>query len=454
MKTPNTTDHIFRERLGEYASEVPAGLWEAIEAKRPQRKPLWWRIRRSGGMIFIGGIMLVALLFFGIEKPKHKLAFKALGALQIDILKNKTALTVISNENKQKTVHSNTMKQPPEEQGNTFQKSPITLKTDVLQNTLYTLSLNAEKIIQSTDNQLIVDENKVTKNAVNDPALAAVNAPPKGILVQQQELGAIPSLPLTELALAKRPDPCYKFNNKDNQKKIRPRFYLDALVAPVYAHRSLSPVNGDWDGYAIYRDSTERNRLSFGASLRASVVLGKVAFRTGLSYQQINERFDFVNGYEERLEVNNVLDSQGNIISSDTVLVTGTRIKTTYNRLHLIDIPFILGYEVRDRNWTLSVNGGAFLNVFFQQKGDFFDPNLQLASFSSKAENAYPIFRKSVGISLFGSMGIHYKISDRWHLTAEPHFRYYLDSFTGNDYPLKQNYWTAGLSIGARLQLR
>ena len=47
MKKPKGIDDIFRERLDGYASEVPAGLWDAIDAERNNRKrpAIWWQNR-------------------------------------------------------------------------------------------------------------------------------------------------------------------------------------------------------------------------------------------------------------------------------------------------------------------------------------------------------------------------------------------------------------------------
>ena len=75
MKTPNTTDHIFRERLEDYASEVPAGLWEAIDQKRTRKKRgLLW-LQRKGmwlGLLLLLGVLGVGYSVLGVEELDEK----------------------------------------------------------------------------------------------------------------------------------------------------------------------------------------------------------------------------------------------------------------------------------------------------------------------------------------------------------------------------------------------
>ena len=266
---------------------------------------------------------------------------------------------------------------------------------------------------------------------------------------------ALELLLLSELVIKGKPDPCYAFNPYDNGKKGPPHFYVDVLASPDYTNRTLTAKNADLgNGYAALRDSTETSRLGYSSTVRLSMVLANgLALRSGVAYAQINEKLDLFNGTHTKIESYEVKDVYGNVVGIQLDTIVGQLIKTTYNRFHLMDVPVILGYEVRDRNWTFSLNGGAYFNLLFQQKGEFLSPNLTPVTFTSTAEPHYEAYKKTVGMSLFGSVGVNYKIGNRLHLMAEPHFRYYMDSFTKVGYPLQQKYWAVGFNLGVRVQL-
>lgn len=476
MKTPNTTDQIFKEKLEDYASEVPVGLWEAIDNQRSHKKRGFWLWEEKGKWLLLGLLLLtVSGVGYwwtgdGERRTAHGVEIRGneLGNLKGAKMKvekeifnsEKTTITAeakvdeliekggrIASENgltnKKNTLLTEKSKNTPPTKQMPFVKSAIVLK----ENTSNSSVLETAKGV----------ENAFTNNSIsiNDkPALSNFSLTNAGSTNEITDLAALESLKLSELIFKGKPDPCYAFNAYDSGKKGPPRFYVDLLASPDYAHRTFTAKNADLNGYATIRDSTESSRLGFSSTIRLSMVLANgLALRSGLAYTQINEQLDLFNGTHTEIQSYEVKDINGNVIDIQLDTIVGRLIKTTYNRFYMVDVPVILGYEIRDRNWTFALNGGAYFNVLFEQKGEFLNPNLTPVTFTSSAEPHYEAYKKTVGMSLFGSVGVHYKISNRFHVTAEPHFRYYMDSFTNQDYPLKQNYWSMGMNVGVRMQL-
>ncbi len=243
------------------------------------------------------------------------------------------------------------------------------------------------------------------------------------------------------------PDPtCYSFKGKLSVKT-----YLDLLVAPDFAIRTLEPSNPDVTGaYANQRDSLERSQYAWSAGLRFSAIFGnRFALRTGLNYSQINEIFEYENG-NSTITITTTTILPDGTPQTTIETQTGTRYMKIYNRLRMLDIPLIAGYEMDMDKFKVSLNGGAFLNIIFLQKGRTIAPNNLPVDFSSNLPDPYPIFNKRVGITYFGSLALSYDINDKFALLAEPYVKYQPESLTLADYPLDQKYTTVGLNLGLR----
>lgn len=484
MKTPNTTDQIFKEKLGGYASEVPAGLWDAIDNQRSRKKRGALLLQRHGKWLALVLLLVVGGLWYAIDSETVDG-----GRLMVDettaiIVENKEKnadkfekSSIENIENKQNipltTETTATEQSPVLNTKNLIEKSSKNsvskpISTSISKSTPFVKS--ATNIDQNASNDAAFDnidnsiigtndglENAFTKT--ENPTETDESTPANLLIANAKEqnennaLNALEMLKLSELFHGK-PDPCYAFNPYDSGKKGPPHFYIDVLGGPMYANRTLAAKNDDLASYATIRDSTETSRLGFNSTIRASLVLANgIALRSGVAYTQINEKLDLFDGTTTDIAIYEIKDVHGNIIGTQTDTIIGQRIKTTYNRYKMVDIPVILGYEVRDRNWTIALNGGAYFNVLFEQKGEFLSPDLTTVNFTSTEEEHYDAFNNSVGMSLFGSVGLHYKIGNRLHLMAEPQFRYFMDSFTNADYPLQQNYWAVGMNLGVRVQV-
>ncbi|MBX2926734.1 MAG: hypothetical protein KF852_02765 [Saprospiraceae bacterium] len=235
------------------------------------------------------------------------------------------------------------------------------------------------------------------------------------------------------------------------------RFHLDLLASPDLASRQIHARNEDpeTEAYAQLRDQSEQPHYQFSAGARISATTNfGLAMRTGVNYSQLNERFRYLTQTEERFTIINILGPGGAVIGVDTVYETIHREHVVHNSYRSIDIPVLLGYEFPFRRWTVSVNGGAYINLLFRQRGSFFVPGSDNpVSFSvAEAENT-EVFRNRLGVGWYAGAGLAYKIRHNLQIIAEPHLRAFPRSFTADGFDVNQRYTQGGLSLGVRYKI-
>ncbi len=278
---------------------------------------------------------------------------------------------------------------------------------------------------------------------------ATADAPAAGL--RRAPRPAIHALPLSVLPVIPRDPQCVRFGNQQQWK-----IYADLHGGPAYAFRRLEARDAGYDDYARVRETTEQSRLSYGAGLRLSVVSDfGLALRTGLQYNQFNEQFNYSENREERITITNVYGPNGDFIRTDTIVEKSVHHLRSNNRYRTLDVPLLLGYELRRNKWTIAFNGGALINVLFSARGQFLAPDdRRPVSFSSQPrDDSYQAYKTNIGLGWYASIGLHYQLRSDLQLLVEPHLRFTSQSITRHDYPLEQRYLSSGLSIGLRKQI-
>lgn len=255
---------------------------------------------------------------------------------------------------------------------------------------------------------------------------AASLARPSGTSISP---GGIPGCPKSDLDAA---------GNKD---------YLEFYAGPDFARKQYSDT-----GQSVYmqrRKESTQTLLSFSAGVRYTRVFNNgVSFRTGLNYSQINERFRYVNS--NTVQMNYEIDPY----SGDTLAVTrvtGTRYKTTYNRFRSIDIPLLLGYEMGTGRFHVNLNAGLLVNIYNWQKGDVLDTSFHPVSITTGKGNAQYMYKTNAGLGFTGGASIYYRLNDRYHLLAEPYFRYHFAPISNSALSLQEKFTTLGIRLGLRM---
>ncbi|MCB9302197.1 MAG: hypothetical protein H6566_16240 [Lewinellaceae bacterium] len=436
-------DEAFRKKLRDFAPEPPMHLWEQIEQERNWRHRFLNKARQHQPLVVLGGaILLVGLswLAWPIQPPvlqsfpvplstavaslapPEKESVSTLPRLQ------NTAPPLI-NQNGSPALASNIIK-------------PIALPGTNTSSEV-TAGINAEAF--PAEGQMSQEQQTV---AFSLPEVRPFRDPLPPVLptLMEQETEKEPGL----LKNLFSPEPkCAEFGHGVWS------FYLDALASPDLSIRQMQPRNPEYEEYVQSRRETESNMLAFSGALRLSMVSDKgLAVRTGINYSQINEKFTYFSGSEEIIQYINRYDQDGNVIGTDTLIEVGARHKVTHNQYRMLDIPFLLGYEIGKGRLGVSLNGGAYLNLLFRQKGDFLSPqDLRPVSFDSGNPDAYPAFKQQVGLGWYGSIGFAYRTSGNLQIVLEPHFKIFPKSVTRDQYAVTQRYMSTGLFIGLRQQL-
>lgn len=244
------------------------------------------------------------------------------------------------------------------------------------------------------------------------------------------------------------PDPgsCYSFGGRNFDLR---GIYIDAIVSSDLPFRTLESKDNEMLAYQQMRDNSESYYWAGTGGLRLSVVTNSgLAFRTGLTYAQITERFKYENLLAERIIIENIYDSNNNIIGTDTLIEQGKRVIEHSNHYNMFDIPLVIGYELESEKLVFNVNVGAYFNLLFTQNGRILSSNFEPIDINNKT-----MFRKNLGISYFASMGFNYKFTRDLHLVIEPQLRYYPKSFTRDSYEISQKYVNFGVFTGLRFRL-
>jgi hypothetical protein len=436
-------DDAFRKKLKNHASEPPMHLWEGIEHQRNAQQKIR-QLKRQRALL--AALLIVGLFAAGLSWYSHAAHQPQLGSFPVWETEAPIAKSEMRN-GKPEIERSEMPYQRSESQ------KP---KSKIQQN--QTFSRNAGKKRLNAPIAFLAKEIQPLERSPEQLSMDSKkkNFQPKGdVAAARSQLPSLPQAFQNVRALA-GPQPIHASGCEDFSDRHL-RFYFDAMAAPGFAERTLSPRGLDFTSYAHVREETELPRFMYSAALRLSAVTHSgIALRTGLNYSEINERFEHTIENEVRTIITNVYGQNGEIIGTDTTIEASSRRVVANNNYRMFDIPMLIGYEEQFKNLTLSLNGGAYVNIYFEPEGEFLSPeNNRPVSFSNDAnDEAYPAFREDLGIGWYGSLGVQYRVSPRLSLLVEPHVRMYPRSFTREDFMVDQKYLTAGVFVGLRHQFQ
>jgi len=189
--------------------------------------------------------------------------------------------------------------------------------------------------------------------------------------------------------------------------------YLDFYVSHELPFSSLSAKDENFEDYKDLRSSTEGPSYSFSAGARLTLMLPNgLGLKTGLNYSQVNEKFSYVDPESSQIkEVITKTTIDGvETIDTSVIIIPGTRDIVSTNKYRSFDIPLLLSYEwdVRERTY-MTVNGGIYLNLLFKESGKILDAGGEIIDLVDTSGDNMAIFKNNIGLSLFGSVGLHYR---------------------------------------------
>jgi len=165
-------------------------------------------------------------------------------------------------------------------------------------------------------------------------------------------------------------------------------WYLEIYGSPDYSIKTIAG-NGLSSLYLQKKDSTEHMRLGYTIGARISKNVGDhFMLKAGLQYSQIDEHFSQRKENETKtvtvIVSRTIVRPQGDTTFKDTTSVTqvGYAVKSSRNHYSNIEIPVSIGYEFGHEKdlWKVAVNGGAIFNITSWYAGETLDTALNIVS--------------------------------------------------------------------------
>lgn len=285
-----------------------------------------------------------------------------------------------------------------------------------------------------------------------------------------QPLQIKPPQLVTSVAQTKKTAIPEAFKPFARRKKEQPKFcydfarhpsawLIDVYAGPSLAQRSMTSRLDD-EPYLKQRLATEQRSTAMNAGLRASLLFNSnFLVRTGLNFDRVTEGFEYIDPTYIKLTIkNNYVNGQ--FVGTDTVVEYGENYLKTYNRYTMLDIPLMVGVEMRRGRSGFSINAGFSANVLFQKSGVIIDPNTHEPARFGRISNdpkavgpkialTQDVFRTNLGLSATASIQWYWHLSPHFRLFVEPSFRQVLRPVTVGSHPVEQRYSLIGLRLGA-----
>ncbi len=201
------------------------------------------------------------------------------------------------------------------------------------------------------------------------------------------------------------------------------------------------------------RNKTERELEAFQVGL-GFTVLHRSGFglSSGLNYTQINERFRFNQAISSIDTVYGIKYLVVNL-DNDTIPIYGdvphekktTYQKEYYNKYRMFDIPVLLGYHHKGRNYSIGVQAGVFVNLSLSAQGQIMQSATEFTNIGTAG-----VFRSNIGMSYYLGLSAGRFINKNLEAYISPFMRHYPKDFAKESYGIRQRYNLYGVNMGMR----
>ncbi len=265
-------------------------------------------------------------------------------------------------------------------------------------------------------------------------------------------------LPFADLSQITPPEIVEILSLAERRRRRTPAWNLGLEIqgGAAFTNRTLSLNNSENQTYLNRRAATESvlETVQLGASVEFQHRSG-FSIRTGMQWSRIAEKYQI----EETTTVANIentLVSYSLNMNQDTVnrtyddIVRTSTITTTregFNRYRLLDIPLLLGYHLKNENWSVGLETGILTNLSLSTKGYIYDENNELIDLATSQASFY---KSSVGIGFYVGVTGRVALTDNTQITISPFYRKNAGSFTLSEGLLAQKYGWLGLNLGMR----
>ncbi|MEM1217154.1 MAG: hypothetical protein AAGJ82_15775 [Bacteroidota bacterium] len=469
MSERHPLDQLFHDQLAGSSAAVPDDMWERIQrARPPKRRPPYGRwLGLALVLLLVSGATAYwwqnnasapTLGQFEVETPVPSAATATEATIRTSqeasadapVAENETTVTsVISTE---KVTTAATATPSTARDGAPFTTAQPTTDVTTVMATPTTEAISGTKVTDVPQ-----ELTTVLANRSDEESFPSKDEPQKAYGPHQRRS--------TKQATAMLPSRSYQLTSATDIKLFAnhaPRcakftgslFHVDVelLGGPAYAHAQLTAKTGESQNYLRQRRNSESPRVSYTTTLRlAATTKSGLGIRSGLAYTQINERFEHEVGSRMNIELITHPDGQ---VTRDTTY-QDSYVETTNNRLRLVEVPVLLGYQKQVGRLRVGAQAGAYLGLLFDATGRTYSPasGEPIALGQEGEANVLPVFNQRATAALYGSMTVAYNLASRYSIIAEPYFRTHPRVLSTDGYDLEQNYWMAGLQLGLRMRL-
>lgn len=448
MENPNyKIDEIFRQRLHDAEVPPPPFVWPAVEHALRKRRRQWivWMFAFGVVAACVGGLWL--------SNPWGEANPREVSAPTADNQSIEQEKTDFEHKN-----HDETLSVGPTSEN----RQIVGSKNSGIKAQPQKVSKAQPSVI---DDQSFISTNTglTTKPELIDFTLPT-NKEADPLITQALQIAQVH--PLSSISKQKQAASPKVFKLHTRRKKAEPKFCYDfsrhpsALLLDVYAGPSLAQSSltsrVDDEPYLNQRLATEQRSVAMNAGVRATLMFNRnFLVRTGLHYDHVTEVFEFI----DPTSVTYILRYNNGDPIPDTLGVQyGENYLKTYNRYGMLDIPLMVGVEMRRGRSGFSINAGISANVHFQKRGVIIDPiTHEPARFGPipnkpigpNATLSQEVFRPNVGLSAIASIQWYWHLNTRLRLFVEPSFRQVLRPVSLDSHPVEQRYSILGLRLGA-----
>lgn len=484
-----TEKNFFKEKLYHHTLPVHEGLWHSLEAQLPpeetqKRFPVFWMT--LFGTALLGGALMIGL-FTQQSNPvpstpapvpnQEVIASSSnieLASEDADLIGDSATSSDASDASTKKTT---TLSESSAESTTTNIATEKAVLKSGTTKTAKQQQTNQQKSNQAGSTSTASALQQATSNissASNDAGLAIHTSSAQDLEADRINDAAVSMLPYRNTATTSllpmadmnastaldmmagiAPDPnCYKFGD------IGPHyaFSVDLLGGPGFSPKSYEQNGGETADYIQAREDTEKNQYgwSIGARLNLHHRSGLTA-RLGLQYTQVGDVFDYTDSLatQSTTRIDSFFAADGTFLYTEVtqVLIDGTLVKKIHNTYRYLDVPLLIGYEMRMGRNIISLNAGPVFNLTHTYEGQILDSMLHPRSITPGKSGAIDIYKTNVGMSIYLGAGILFPVTDRLSALIEPSYLYRLKPVTLNSYELKEKRGYAGLNLGLRYHI-
>lgn len=455
----NKTDRYFRERLGNFEQSPPPAAWDQIALRMKNN-----RKKRT------------ILILFRIAAGMAILISTGIGIYLLTRNNPASENTPASYSQEQGSITKEPIAREPKSAGmEILNNSDIQANHSKFEDN--NSNITSSGIPQETRNTTTPENINIADNSLSLPLMSTGNRSRQNINLEQLaivEQGIIPDTLMSDLQVpdhigdtgitANEAEAILLAMNEDNNRDEnvkKHKWSIGSEIAPLYSYRNID--SEDFSQESIL-GSGETGILAYSGGFRVAVAAGKrLSVQSGVYYsrygQEINQvvpiqtnnnspkSYRFIAASNSTGTISGVVSSQSfysldatDVISKNNyqngievsnvnpVAPADAEDISLRQLFEYFELPLIVKYKIIDRKIDFSLSGGMVTNFLIGNAVNMINDgeSKRIAETSDIREINY---LGSVG------MGIEYPLADKFSLTLEPRFRYYINPInTGSDF--------------------